>query len=170
MDGTTARARIALIVAVADNGIIGSGGTIPWRLPSDLAHFKRLTMGHTIVMGRRTHVSIGRALPGRRTIVVTSRPLESVETAATLDEAIGRAGRPVFLAGGARIYEEGLARADTLYLTRVHASPAGDVRLPNFNDGRFGLTAKVAGVRTARDEHDFTFETYQRRGGHAATA
>ena len=155
------RQPVALIAAVAENGVIGRDGDLPWRLPSDLAHFKRLTLGNTIVMGRRTHDSIGRILPGRRTIVVTRHALAGVETAATLSEAIAVAATPVFLAGGAGIYAEGIAHAATLHITRVHAAPPGDVVFPPIPPD-FRCVQAEPGCPSDRDEAPFTFETYTR--------
>lgn len=152
---------VALVVAAAENGVIGRDNDLPWRIPSDLARFKALTMGGTLIMGRRTFQSIGRPLPGRRTIVVTSTAIDGVEHAGSLAEAIARAQSEVFLVGGANIYAEGLAHADRIYLTRVHARPDGDVHLPPL-DG-FLRVASEAGVRTERDEHAFTFETWLKR-------
>ncbi|WMS43308.1 dihydrofolate reductase [Acuticoccus sp. MNP-M23] len=153
---------IALIVAAAENGVIGQNGQIPWRLSSDLKHFKALTLGHTVVIGRRTHESIGRPLPGRRTIVVTRAPLEGVETAQSLAEAVERAGRPVFLAGGEGIYTEGMALADTIHLTRVHAAPEGDTRFPDIDEAAFALAEERPGVRGPNDDHNFTYMTFRR--------
>lgn len=158
---------VAIIAAVAENGVIGRDNDLPWRISSDMAFFKKLTLGHTLVMGRRTYASIGRPLPGRRTIVVTSSPIAGlagdVETAAGLGEAIAMAHGPVFLAGGAGIYAEGLGMADTLHLTRVHAAPDGDTMFPAF-DG-FVLAKSEPGVRGEKDAHDFTFETWVRGSG-----
>lgn len=153
-----------MVAAVAENGVIGRDGALPWRLPSDLAHFKRLTLGNTVVMGRRTHASIGRPLPGRRTIVVTSRPIEGVETAACLADALAMARTPVFLAGGAGIYAEGMGLADVLHITRVHARPAGDTIFPEI-DPAFRLTSAEPGPTTRGDELPFTYETYVRSPG-----
>jgi len=160
-DAAPARVPVAIVAAVGENGVIGRDGDLPWRLPGDLAHFRRLTLGNTLVMGRRTHRSIGRPLPGRRTIVVTSRPLAGVETAGSIAEALMMAKTPVFLAGGARIYAEGMAAANTLHITRVHARPAGDTRFPPI-DPAFRLVDASPGVRSERDEADFTHETWAR--------
>ena len=154
---------IALIVAAAENGVIGHAGQIPWRLSSDLKHFKALTLGHTVVIGRRTHQSIGKPLPGRRTIVVTRSALDGVETARTLPHALSLAARPVFLAGGEAIYREGMAFADTIHLTRVHAAPDGDTRFPEVDPAAFALVEERAGVRGPNDDHDFTYMTFRRR-------
>src|SRR5580765_8192747 len=118
--------RISIIVAVAENGIIGRGGGLPWRLSDDLRRFKQLTMGHTIIMGRRTWESIGRALPGRRTVVVSRSAgfrtnVDGVETTTSLDKALGIAEAAgddeAFIVGGAELYRESLGRANRLYLT-----------------------------------------------------
>src|ERR1700759_3434706 len=117
--------RISIIVAVAENGVIGRGGELPWRLSADLQRFKKLTMGHTIIMGRRTWESIGRPLPGRRTIVVTRQTgypvVEGVQTAASLDDALETAEAAgeseAFVVGGAQLYQEALHHADRFYFT-----------------------------------------------------
>lgn len=157
-----ARQPVAIVAAVALNGVIGRGNALPWRLPGDLAHFKRLTMGGTLVVGRRTYESIGRPLPGRRTIVVTRHDLTGVETARSLAEAVDRASTPVFLAGGAAIYADGMAISRTLHITRVHATPSGDTRFPDIDPTRFALARSVAGARGINDEHDVVYELWVR--------
>ena len=127
--------RITLIAAVARNGVIGLDGAMPWHLPDELAHFKATTMGHALIMGRRTFESIGRALPGRRTIVVTRDPAwqhADVETARSFPEAVSLAGPAdeVFVAGGAQIYAEALPYAHRLLITEVDAEPEGDTWFP----------------------------------------
>lgn len=126
---------IVLVAAVAENGVIGSDGRMPWHLSADLAHFKRVTWGYPVLMGRRTFEAIGRALPGRRNVVLTRNtsfaPL-GVETAANLDEALALAGdcRRVMVIGGAELYRAALPLARRIYLTRVHARPEGDTFFP----------------------------------------
>ena len=127
--------RITLIAAVARNDVIGQGGRMPWHLPDELAHFKATTMGHPLVMGRRTFESIGRALPGRRTIVVTRDPTwhhPGVESAHSFAEAVALAGPAdeVFVAGGAQIYAEAMPFAHRLLVTEVDAEPEGDTFFP----------------------------------------
>lgn len=128
---------IILIVAVAENGIIGAGGKIPWHISDDLKRFKRLTMGHPIIMGRKTWESIGRPLPGRENIVVTRDPkyhadgatvVHSVRDALKL--AHSRGHEDAFVIGGGEIYKEALPLADRIELTRVLASFAGDASFP----------------------------------------
>lgn len=129
---------VTLVAAVAANGVIGVDGDLPWRLPEDLAHFKQLTMGHPMIMGRATFDSIGRALPGRTTIVVTRNPdwaADGVETAPSLEAALERARElndDIFIVGGGQIYAQALDAdvVDLLCITRVAAAPEGDVRFP----------------------------------------
>jgi dihydrofolate reductase len=139
------KARLVLVAAVAENGVIGLDGGMPWRLPGDLKHFKRTTLGKPVIMGRRTFDSIGRKpLPGRPNIVLTrdrNFRADGVISAATVDEAIQAAEREaaksgadeIAIIGGSTLYEETLPRADRLYLTEVHANPKGDTRFPSFN-------------------------------------
>lgn len=135
--------RLTLVAAVADNGVIGDAGDIPWRIPADFAHFKALTLGHVLVMGRATYDSIGRPLPGRTTIVLTRDPhwqAPGVLVAGSLEEALDLAGDlpgEVFVAGGAAVYAHALERADAQVLTEVHLSPAGDTRYPEFDRTRW---------------------------------
>ena len=135
--------RISIIAAIATNGVIGRGGGLPWHLAGDLQRFKRLTMGHTIIMGRRTWESIGRPLPGRRTIVVTRRhdycvDAEGVQIVESLDDALRAAEAAgddeAFVVGGAQLYQEAVPMADCLYLTEVAADVEGDTYFPvNFD-------------------------------------
>jgi len=147
--------RLHLIVARARNGVIGNRGALPWHLPQDLAHFKRMTMGHTIVMGRRTWDSIGHALPGRRNIVVTRNPqwhAPGVEAAASLEDALKKcapdpgaahgsvpaAGSDVFVIGGAALYAQALrGHVDTIFLTEIDADFEGDVTFPALDPARW---------------------------------
>jgi dihydrofolate reductase len=143
---------VALIAAVAENGVIGRDGDLPWRLPADLKRFRALTLGHHVVMGRATHESIGRALPGRTNLVLTSRPervAAGCRAVATLDEAL-RVARDAgesecFVIGGAHVYAQALPLADRIYLTRVAATVDGDAFFPSLDAARW--------VETAREEH-----------------
>lgn len=135
--------RVSIIAAIATNGVIGRNGQLPWRLSRDLQRFKRLTMGHTIIMGRRTWESIGRPLPGRKTIVVTRQhdyPINSpsVQIAGSLDDALEIAEEQhedeAFIVGGAELYQEALPQADRFYFTEVAADVQGDTYFPlNFD-------------------------------------
>lgn len=135
--------RISIVVARARNGVIGRDNTLPWHLPEDLRHFRATTTGHAILMGRKTFESIGRALPGRRTIVITHNPewqFPDCERAGSLAEAIALAARPgpdasiatdeVFVVGGAQIYADALRIADRIVMTRIDADIEGDAFFP----------------------------------------
>jgi len=126
------------IAAMAENRVIGAGNAIPWRLSEDFKFFKRTTMGHVLVMGRKTWDSIGRPLPGRETVVI-SRSAKSIPGATVLPslEALvdfDAAGRTLYICGGAEIYRQTLPQCDELLLTRVKMTPAGDARMPVFED------------------------------------
>jgi len=121
---------IAIIAAVARNNVIGFDGSIPWNIPEDLRRFRNLTMGHPVIMGRRTFESIGKPLEGREMIVVSSRIIQGFMTTRSLSEALGKSARPVFLIGGSRIYSEGMLRADTIFLTEVNLEPSGNTFFP----------------------------------------
>ena len=157
---------VTLVAAVGANGVIGVDGGLPWRLPEDLAHFKQLTMGHPMIMGRATFDSIGRALPGRTTIVVTRNPAwtaEGAETASSLDTALERARElddDIFIVGGGQIYAEALERdvVDLLCITRVAASPEGDVRFPSID---WELWAPEVAISYSGNP-SFEIVTYQR--------
>jgi dihydrofolate reductase len=143
---------LTLVAAVADNGVIGADGGIPWRIPADFAHFKALTMGGVLVMGRATYESIGRPLPGRTTIVLTSDPdwtADGVEVAHDLRSALEAAadtGREVYVVGGSTVYAQALEIADAQVITEVHLSPAGDTFYPAFDTSRW--------VEISRERHE----------------
>ena len=140
--------RIVLVVARAANGVIGNRGRIPWRLPEDIRRFKQLTLGKPCIMGRKTWESLPkRPLPGRANIVVTrdtAYRAEGALVAASLDEAIDRAAREapgeIAIIGGAQIYVEALARADRIYLTRVHETVEGDTFFPVLDDAQWHMS------------------------------
>jgi dihydrofolate reductase len=152
--------RVTLLAAVGRNGVIGRDGDLPWHLPEDLRHFKVTTMGHPIVMGRRTFESIGRVLPGRRTLVVTRSATwqhPDVETAHSFEEALALAGPAdeVFVVGGGEVYAAALPFAHRLLLTEVDAEPDGDTFFPEWDRGRWR--------EVAREPHDgFAVVTYER--------
>ena len=128
-----------LVAAVADNGVIGVDGGLPWHLPEDFAHFKRTTLGHVVVMGRKTFESMGRPLPRRTNVVVTRQPgwsADGVVTAGSLEEALAEAARhdgDVMVIGGGEIYAQALPLADEQVITEVHLSPDGNTRYPEFD-------------------------------------
>ncbi len=144
-----ARPDIVLVAALARNRVIGVDGEMPWRLPADLAHFKQLTLGHPVIMGRATFESIGRALPGRRNLVLsrswTDAP-SGVERAGSLDEALDRLDPelPAMVIGGGQLYAEALPRAAAMELTLVDARPDGDTRFPAWRRVDWRLRAMQA--------------------------
>jgi dihydrofolate reductase len=131
--------RLTLVAAYADNRVIGDHGTIPWRIPEDFAHFKAVTMGGTLVMGRATYDSIGGPLPGRTTIVVTRNPrwsADDVLVAHSLDEALALAAEQpgeTYVVGGTQVYAQALPHATHQVLTEVHLEPQGDAHYPDFD-------------------------------------
>ena len=151
---------VTLIAAVGRNGVIGADNDMPWRIPEDFAFFKRTTMGHPMVMGRKTFDSIGRVLPGRRTIVVTRQRdwhHADVETAHSLSDALSLAGPAdeVFVCGGGQIYAEAMGWAHRLLITEVDQSPDGEVRFPRIDSARWR--------ETSREAHEgFAWVTYER--------
>ena len=141
---------LVLVAAVAENGVIGAGGNLPWHLPGELAHFKRVTTGNVVVMGRKTFESIGRPLPRRTNIVITRQPgwsADGVTTVSSLDEALEVAEEcdgDVMVIGGAQIYALAMPLADVQVLTEVHQSPEGDVSYPPFDRAEWEETRREA--------------------------
>ncbi|MBC8244768.1 MAG: dihydrofolate reductase [Verrucomicrobia bacterium] len=150
------------IAAMSLNRVIGSGNTIPWHLPDDFAWFKQTTMGHVLVMGRRTFESIGRPLPGRETVVLTRRaePIPGVRTVGSLD-AIGQAddldGRTIFICGGAQVYAQALGQCSDLFLSLVKREVEGDAFFPEYEP-------MFDGGETLRESADFDIVHYRRLG------
>jgi len=161
--------KISIIVAMDENGGIGFKGNLPWHLRSDLINFKKLTMGHHIIMGRKTFESIGRALPGRRTIIVTRNndyQSDDCMIAHSLQEAfdIARANDEsnAFVIGGWEIYSQSLDCADEILLTRVHTVVKADTFFPKIDSKEWEVTEKVFHERDAQNEYDFTFYILRR--------
>ncbi|MDA8361999.1 MAG: dihydrofolate reductase [Gammaproteobacteria bacterium] len=157
-----------LIAAVARNGVIGANNALPWRLPDDLKRFRALTMGHTVVMGRRTFESLPGPLPGRDCVVLTRDragvPGPGVRYIHTLTEILDQARtRDVFIAGGANLYEQTIGLADRLYLTIVHAAVAGDAHFPPFAENAWDEIAAEHHEADARHIHAFTMRTLVHR-------
>jgi dihydrofolate reductase len=154
-----------LIAAVSENNVIGQGNALPWRIPEDLARFKALTLGSTLVMGRKTFESIGRPLPGRTTVVLTRKSdfsAPGVLVAHDRQEAVSLAQGPhAFVAGGANIYELFLPLAKKLFLTRVHASFEGDTHFPAFDAREWELVSAERHAPGAGGPF-FTFEVHDR--------
>lgn len=158
--------RIYLVAAVASNGIIGANGKLPWHLPEDLKHFKKLTLGHPVIMGRKTWESLGKALPGRENIVVTSQAgyqAEGAAVAASLEAALALcAGEPVaFVIGGYRLFADSLPIASGIVLTEIHREFEGDTTFPEFDRSRWRETQREA--HTAKGGLRFDFVLYERQ-------
>jgi len=163
-----------LIVAVAENGVIGAGGAMPWRLKSDLQRLKALTWGRPVVMGRKTFAAIGRPLPGRTNIVVTRdagfRAAGAVVTnsfadarAIAVGDALRRFATEIAIIGGAEIYAQWMAHADRLEITEVHARPDGDTRFAAIDAAEWDEVARVRNPAGSDDSADFSYVTYRRR-------
>ena len=147
--------------------MIGRDNALPWHLPADLKRFKSLTTGHTLIMGRKTFDAIGKALPGRRTIVLSRNPewrATGVEIVPDLDAALRLvAGEAeVFVAGGAEIYRQALPLADRIYLTQVHGAVEGDARFPEIDPHEWRLTSNEHHPIDDRHAFEFSFQCYQR--------
>ena len=158
---------LSCIVAVADNGVIGKDNELPWHLPADLEHFKTLTMGHAIIMGRKTFESIGRPLPGRTSIMLTrSRDdaPEGVTVVGSLDEALESCGKDAdaFVIGGASVFREALPRCDRLYLTRVHADIEGDTFFPPGSLRGWTLLEDEPHPPDEKHPYPYSFQIYER--------
>jgi len=165
---------IVLIVAVAENGVIGAGGAMPWRLKSDMARLKALTLGRPVVMGRKTFASIGRPLPGRTNIVVTRDPgfradgvvvtnsFTDARSIATGD-ALRRFATEIAVIGGAEIYAQWMDSADRLEITEVHAQPDGDTRFPAVDATAWEEVARERNPAGPDDSADFSYVTFRRR-------
>lgn len=165
---------VAIVVAAAENGVIGRDNGLIWRLKTDLRHFRALTIGRPVVMGRKTFESIGRPLPGRETIVLTRDPafqVAGVTVARSLQEALERGQEigarmgadSVAIAGGANVYEQALPVTDRVHLTLVHASPEGDAVFPAVDRALFAEISREEHKAGPDDEHAFAFIDYERR-------
>ena len=158
---------ITLIVAVADNGVIGRDNTLPWHLPEDLKRFKRLTLGKPIVMGRKTFESIGKALPGRQNIVVTrdtNYRREGVTVVHDVEAALRAAGAvpEIMVIGGSELFRTLLPRAGRLHLTRVHGEIEGDVVWPALDDREWRVVERETHSADERHAYAMTFEVLER--------
>jgi dihydrofolate reductase len=165
---------LILVVAVATNGVIGRDNQLLWRIKTDLARFRKLTMGKPMIMGRKTFQSIGKPLPGRETIVLTRDPgfaAEGVHVAHTWEEAVATGSElaaamgadAVAVAGGAEIYAQALPHVRTIFLTEVDAAPEGDAVFPSFDRSQFREIRRVDHPKGPDDEHPFTFIDLERR-------
>lgn len=164
---------VALIAAVAQNGVIGAGNGNPWRLPSDFAHFKRMTMGKPLIMGRKTFESLGRPLPGRTNIVVSRQEdyhYDGVIMAPSLEAALDRAqeiaksdrANEVMIGGGAEIYRLAMPLADRMYLTQVALEPEGDTFFPAIDFDLWKAAGEISVTRHPNDSAAFRVRVYRR--------
>ena len=171
---TDGKTSIAIVVAAAENGVIGRDGELPWRLSADLAHFKQLTMGHALIMGRKTYESIGRPLPGRLSVVLTRDHAwrsehPAVLTADSIESAIAAAagaegwsaGR-VFVIGGGEVYRAVLPVVDHIHLTRVHTELEGDVVFPKIDLSEWSLRDRERHSADNDNEYSYSFELWER--------
>jgi len=170
----SAAPKITLVVAVADNGVMGKGGDLPWRLPGDLKQFKEKTVGKPVVMGRKTYQSLRHALPGRPNIVLSRDPLYRLDDAkvvTTLDAALALAKKEadrlgaeeISVIGGATLFSEIMPRAERMYYTEVHASPEGDTLFPPFDRGEWREVARKGPLQGAKDQYPYSFVTLERK-------
>ncbi|WHY36955.1 dihydrofolate reductase [Bacillus velezensis] len=159
---------ISFIFAMDENRLIGKDNDLPWHLPDDLAYFKKVTTGHTIVMGRKTFESIGRPLPNRRNIVVTSRDESSFPGCITADSAeevlkLILADEECFVIGGAQLYSALFPYADRLYMTKIHHVFEGDRFFPEFNEDEWELTSRKQGVKDEKNPYDYEYLVYEKK-------
>lgn len=158
------------MVAVSENGVIGRAGVLPWRLPDDMKRFRRITLGHHVLMGRLTFESIGRQLAGRVNVVLSRTPRElppGVHGARDIEDGLAiarRAGETeVFVIGGTSVYAEALPRAHTIHLTRVHAEVEGDAHFPEIDATEWREACREAHPADERHDHAFTYLRLERR-------
>jgi dihydrofolate reductase len=175
------RIALVLVAAVADNGVIGQGGALPWRLKSDMAHFRAVTLGKPVVMGRKTFLSLGKPLAGRTNIVVSRDPtfgapralaapsLAAALTAARCD-ALRRGATEIAVIGGADIYAQTMPAADRLVITRVHLRPDGDTTFPLIDPDVWQETERTERAAGPDDDASFTLLVYRRRAAVAEPA
>ena len=170
LPGSVIKPRVSLIVAMAKNRVIGHNNTLPWRLPADLKHFKTLTMGHHIVMGRKTFESIGKPLPGRTSVVVTRNAAYSapgVIAVNSLEAAISACGddNEIFVIGGAELYLQAIALADRIYLTEIDADIHGDAYFPEFKRSEWLELSRETHSQLEPQPLQYQFVVYHRKGG-----
>jgi dihydrofolate reductase len=160
---------ISLLYAMDKNRLIGSNNQLPWHLPQDLAYFKRITMDHKIVMGRKTFDSIGRPLPGRENIIITRDQQFSCDGCKVLhsiDEFLEMARKvdeEIFVIGGAEIFKELLPYSDRLYVTHIHHEFEGDTFFPETNDTEWEIISNEPGIKNEKNPYDFDFVVYERK-------
>ncbi len=160
--------KISILVAMAKNRTIGVNNTLPWRCPEDLKHFKTLTMGHHMIMGRKTFDSIGKPLPGRTTVVVSRNNELKVEgciVVHSLQEAIAACTEDpeIFVVGGAELYQQAISLVDTLYITEIQQDVEGDAHFPEFDTNAWQETSREARSQETPQPLEYHFVTYRRK-------
>lgn len=161
-----------MIVAVSENGVIGKDNQLIWHLPADLKRFKQLTMSHTMIMGRKTFESIGRALPGRKTIVITRQEdykAEGCDVVPSLQKALELCREKqdprdeIFITGGAEVYKQAIPRAVKIYLTRIHHAFEGDAFFPDLDKSAWKITSIENHKADDKNPYDYSFVNYERK-------
>jgi dihydrofolate reductase len=159
---------IAIVVAIAENNVIGKDNQLIWHLPADLRYFKNLTMGHPILMGRKTYESIGKPLPGRTTVIITRQQdfkAPGCIVVNSINEAISQAqtiDQDVYIIGGAEIYKQALGKTDTIYLTRVHHAFEGDTFFPEIDEANWEVTSEEKHEPDEKNKYSYSFITLKR--------
>jgi len=158
---------ISLIVAKSSNGVIGKNNAMPWHIPAELKYFKEVTSNHTVIMGKNTLLSIGKALPNRRNIVLTTNPnfvYDNVEVVHSVEEAIARSNKEeeVFVIGGKMIYEQFLPFASKLYITEIEQEFDGDTFFPLINWDDYKLISKRKGLKDEKNNYNYYFNVYEK--------
>ncbi len=160
---------LSIIVAASENNVIGNKGQLPWKLAADMKRMKEVTMGHPLIMGRKTHESIGRALPGRRNIIITHQEKEypGCEVVSSLDEALKAVAHDpsgeAFIFGGGEIYRQAMDKAGRIHLTRVHATVEGDAYFPDIDPNVWRETSREDHPADGDNQYPYAFVTYERR-------
>ncbi|MFQ2125575.1 type 3 dihydrofolate reductase [Aeromonas jandaei] len=162
--------KISMIAAMAHDRVIGKDNRMPWHMPADLAHFKRVTLGKPVLMGRKTFESIGRPLPGRRNLVISRNPdyqAEGIEVVGSVEAALALLAdnevAEVMVIGGGHLYAELLPKADCLYLTRIELEVEGDTRFPAFADEQWQCVEREVHQADEKNPHPYSFETWLRK-------
>ncbi|WAG06867.1 type 3 dihydrofolate reductase [Aeromonas jandaei] len=162
--------KISMIAAMAHDRVIGKDNQMPWHMPADLAHFKRVTLGKPVLMGRKTFESIGRPLPGRRNLVISRNPdyqAEGIEVVGSVEGALALLAdnevAEVMVIGGGHLYAELLPKADCLYLTRIELEVEGDTRFPAFADEQWQCVEREVHQADEKNPHPYRFETWLRK-------
>jgi dihydrofolate reductase len=159
---------ISFIVAMDKNRLIGKGNQLPWHLPEDLKFFKRVTMGHPIIMGRKTHESIGKPLPGRENIIITrdrgysKEGCTIIHSPSEISQFDEKGEEELFVIGGAEIFKEVFPIADRLYVTLIDHEFAGDTYFPEFNENDWQLVSTEKGIKDEKNSFDYSFVVYDR--------